>query len=277
MQHKRKKNALILIDVQNSFCDPIGELFVDGAVEDSQRTADFIRKNISEIDLIGLTFDSHEVVDISHPAWWRKADGTRIDPFTLITLEDIDNGVYFANKDPHRSRAYVSDLEANGEFPHFIWPNHCIVGSNGWSIQNDIREALEEWQYETMESLHKVTKGSNPYTEHFGAFRANVPMKGDPSTQPNTAFLSMLSEFENVYLCGQARDYCVANTLKQTLEIAPQLASKIIVMEDCMSNVNASQDVLDRAQEIYDDAKKAGVRFTTSVKAEINSNSKATA
>jgi nicotinamidase-related amidase len=97
-------------------------------------------------------------------------------------------------------------------------------------------------------------------------------MEDDQSTQANTRFLSLLSEFENVYLCGQARDYCVVNTLKQALEIAPQLASNIIVLDDCMSSVNASPEVMGRAQKIYDDAKSAGVRFTTSIEAEINSS-----
>jgi hypothetical protein len=55
------------------------------------------------------------------------------------------------------------------------------------------------------------------------------------------------------------------------LEIAPQLASKIIVLDDCMSSVGTVPEVMDRAQSIYDDAKAAGVRFTTSVDAEINS------
>lgn len=269
--NKRKKNAVVIIDAQKDFCDPDGALFVQGAVEDSQRTADFILKNNDEIDLIAMTFDSHDVLDISHPAWWRDANGNAINPFTMITLSDIDNGTYSANKDPKRSRDYVRDLESNGEFPHFIWPVHCVVGSTGWSIQDDIRQAVEAWELNHKTWKQKVTKGSNPYTEHFGAFRANVPMEGDQSTQANTRFLSLLSEFDNVYLCGQARDYCVVNTLKQALEIVPNLASKIIILEDCMSNVNASPEVMDRAQKIYDDAKAAGVRFTTSVDAEINS------
>jgi|TARA_R110000851_G_scaffold145114_5_gene284456 nicotinamidase/pyrazinamidase len=269
---KRNKNALVLIDCQKSFCDPDGALFVQGAVEDSQRTSDFILRNSNEIDLVAMTFDSHDVLDISHPAWWRKANGDSIDPYTTVTLADIDNGVYFANKDPKRSRDYVQSLEANGEFPHFIWPEHCVVGRTGWAIQDDIRQAVESWELEHKTWKQKVTKGSNPYTEHFGAFRANVPMEDDQSTQANTRFLSLLSEFENVYLCGQARDYCVVNTLKQALEIAPQLASNIIVLDDCMSSVNASPEVMGRAQKIYDDAKSAGVRFTTSIEAEINSS-----
>jgi len=267
---KRKKNALVIIDAQKDFCDPDGALFVTGAVEDSQRTADFILRNSDEIDLIAMTLDSHDVMDISHPAWWKQANGDSINPFTMITLADIDNGVYFANKDPKRSRDYVQNLEANGEFPHFIWPEHCVVGRTGWSLQDDIRQAVESWELEHKTWKQKVAKGSNPYTEHFGAFRANVPMEGDQSTQANTRFLSLLSEFENVYLCGQARDYCVVNTLKQALEIAPQLASKIIVLDDCMSSVGTVPEVMDRAQSIYDDAKAAGVRFTTSVDAETN-------
>ena len=270
MSNKQKRNALVLIDCQRDFCDPDGALFVTGAVEDSQRTADFITNNIDKIDSISMTLDSHAVLDISHPSWWLKRDGTTVDPFTPISLSEIDNGDYTPALDPKRSRDYVASLESDGEFPHFIWPEHCIVERKGWGVQDDIRNAVEAWEMHHKTWKKKVTKGTNPYTEHFGAFRANVPYSWDNSTQANTPFLNLLSEFENVYLCGQARDYCVVNTLKQALEIAPQLASKINVLEDCMSNVGASQDVLDRAQQIYDDAKKAGVRFTTSVQADIN-------
>ena len=51
-----RKNALLLIDVQNDFCDPNGALFVPGAEEDSKRTAEFIENILTRVTLPGACF-----------------------------------------------------------------------------------------------------------------------------------------------------------------------------------------------------------------------------
>ena len=79
----RKKNALILIDVQYDFTNPKGALFVPGAVEDCKRTANFILNNVDEIDYMATTLDSHILNDIAHPSFWMDKDGNQPNPFTL--------------------------------------------------------------------------------------------------------------------------------------------------------------------------------------------------
>ena len=64
---KRKKNLLIVIDMQNDFCLPDGALYVPGAEDDIQRVKNFIDRNYRMIDHIVLTQDNHQVIDISHP------------------------------------------------------------------------------------------------------------------------------------------------------------------------------------------------------------------
>src|SRR5215472_15824712 len=46
--------CLLLVDPQNTFCTPGFELFVNGAVEDSQRLCEFIYHNLREISAIVL-------------------------------------------------------------------------------------------------------------------------------------------------------------------------------------------------------------------------------
>lgn len=263
----KKENALIIIDAQVDFTDPKGALYVAGANEDVKRIAAFILTNQDKLDHIALTLDSHRVVDISHPAWWADANGAEVKPFTPISLADIDSGKYYSTKDPKWSREYVEKLEQEGEFGHFIWPEHCIIGTNGHAISPVVIQAVHAWERKRggSQGAEYVTKGTNPYTEHFGAFQAQVPMSTDPNSQPNLGLLKKLASFENTYLCGQARNFCVVNSLKQILNIAPDLAKKLVVLEDCMSDVPSMPDAVGAMTDaIFDRARGMGVRFATS-------------
>lgn len=264
----RKKNALILIDVQYDFTNPNGALFVDGAVEDCQRTADFILKNLNEIDYVATTLDSHQVNDIAHPSFWSDKDGKNPNPFTVITAQNVRDGVWTPRfTTVNKALEYLDALEKEGEFPHVIWPTHCLIASEGHAIDATVFKALVKYQ-QSGRACQFVTKGTHPMTEHFGAFMAQVPIPGRPETELNMGLLKTLSEYENVYLAGQAKSHCVATTLKQALKYLPELAKKIIVLEDCMSNVAGGPapgvTFAELAQPIYDDAKKAGVRFAVS-------------
>ena len=70
---KSTKVHLVIIDPQNDFMDsPQSALPVAGANADMDRLAEFIRTNGKKLEDIHVTLDSHQVVDIAHPAWWRK-------------------------------------------------------------------------------------------------------------------------------------------------------------------------------------------------------------
>src|SRR5262245_28406227 len=64
------KIALLLIDVQNTFCLPSFELPVQGAVEDCRRTAEFIYRNLAVLTSVHFTLDTHKVMQIFHPMYW---------------------------------------------------------------------------------------------------------------------------------------------------------------------------------------------------------------
>ncbi|HWU41949.1 MAG TPA: hypothetical protein VN132_00885, partial [Bdellovibrio sp.] len=108
---------------------------------------------------------------------------------------------------------------------------------------------------------HVVTKGTYPLTEHFGIFRANVPVADRPETQLNRDLIDTLGKYDQVFLAGEAKSHCVANSLKQAMEEAPDLACKFIILEDCMSNVTGLGHLGD---PIYAKAKSMGIRFAKS-------------
>src|SRR5688572_9872888 len=259
-----KKSALLVIDAQNDFHDiPGAALAVTGATKDTERIAEFIEK--VNPSTIFSSIDSHYSLDISHPSWWVDHKGNMVNPLTMIFADDIKNGKYTPVIDPTRSLKYVEALEANGEFKHFIWPEHCLIGSEGQALHPVYSKAINQWMSKNKRWVNYINKGINPYTEHFGIFRANVPLNEDPATQVNQGIFQVLNNHDVVYLAGQAQTHCVANSLKQMLQISPQLASKLVVLTDCMSPVlGLPQDFYDYVDSIYKDAEKQGVTMAKS-------------
>lgn len=253
-----KKNALLIIDPQNSFCNPAGSLYVPGADADMKRLADWTSCNAAHIDFIGITLDLHQPNDIAHPSFWQDKDGNNPPPFTTITAADVEAGRWTPRFDPPRCLQYLRALEAQGEFPHVIWPPHCIIGSEGAAIYDPLMQAIQQWTNQGR-FYQTVAKGTFPFTEHFGAFMAQIPDPERPETQLNVALLKTLESFANVYLAGEARSHCVANSLKQAMSEAPALASRLIILDDAMSDVPGFESL---ALPIYDQARKMGVRFS---------------
>jgi len=274
----KKEVAAFCIDFQNDFNDispnklPKDEngfpmyspaLPVQGAVEDIKRFVDWATRNLDKITSFYFTQDSHHRNDIAHPQWWQDAQGNIVKPFTAISYADILAGKYIPRRHMKQSKEYVKALEDQGEFGHFIWPEHCIMGTWGHNFHDEINNFIETINLKGIWP-NIITKGSNPFTEHFGAFRANIPHAQDPSTSLDFNLLNALMSMDEVIIAGEARSHCVANSLKQLVEEVPALAPKLVILEDCMSDVpNLPAAFYDQVQKIYDDAKAKGVRFVT--------------
>jgi len=85
--------ALLIIDPQVDFHPPSGSLAVPGADHDAERVAALIEKNISSIDAIFVTLDSHHALHIGHPLFWKDgATGEHPAPMTFISAEDVKAG-----------------------------------------------------------------------------------------------------------------------------------------------------------------------------------------
>jgi len=263
-----KKIAVLIIDGQNDFCKPTGALSVPGADKDMERLASFITRNKSKIGYIGLTQDSHMVIDISHPAFWQDKEGKFPNPFTIISVEDVKSGIWTPRFYPQAALKYLEDLATQGEFPHCIWPVHCVDGSEGAAIFPVLMDAVKDWS--TSECLfHKIVKkGVHPLTEHFGVFQANIPIPGEDGTQFNDRLAKILNDYDVVYFAGEAKTHCTATSLKQAMKFDEALAKKFVILEDCMSPVPgevAPGVTFEKlAQPIYDEAKALGIKFVKS-------------
>ncbi len=236
-----KKTHLLIIDPQNDFCDIAGAaLPVAGANADMQRLAAFVDAHAARLDDIHVTLDSHNPVDIAHASWWVDSLGNPPVPFTVISQDDVIAGKWRARHPDAqaRSAAYVRQLSQAGRYALLIWPEHCLIGSWGHNIQVDLMGALNRWARSRMEIVDYVTKGSNPFTEHYSAVQAEVPDAADPSTLVNTRFIDTLARADQILIAGEALSHCVANTVRDiAANFGDDNVRKLVLLGDCSSSV----------------------------------------
>ena len=232
---------LVSIDCQNDFTDPNGSLYVHGGEQNAGRTAKMIERLINKISDITTTMDSHNIVDISHPVWFVDAHGKHPAPFTMITLADLESGKWRTTQigAMKRTKAYLAALEATGRYPHVIWPEHCLIGDEGHNLHPTIAGAVHEWERKRYAVKNAVTKGSNPWTEHFSAVQAEVPDPEDPSTQVNRALVETLERADMILWTGEALSHCLANTFRDVVKnfSNADYVKKMVLLTDATSPV----------------------------------------
>lgn len=233
------QNCLLIIDPQYDFCDPAGALFVPGANKDMERLSDFITKQSPMLDDIQITLDSHHYVHVAHPCSWKDGKGKHPDPFTLISRADVESGKWMAFNPGFKERyfEYVTTLEEHGRYVLCIWPPHCLIGSPGAAVYEPVFKALLLWEQQYA-VVGKTTKGSNLFTEHYSAVKADVEDPEDETTRLNTRLVDLLKNYDNIFITGEALSHCVANTIRDIAdEFSDNEVGKFTLLEDCSSNV----------------------------------------
>lgn len=245
---------LLIIDPQNDFCDlpasycpadPHGgsvvpSLPVTGAHADMQRLAAMIDAGRAGLSAITVTLDSHQHLDIAHPTFWQDASGAPIAAFTQICAADLRDGRFLPRNAKARERvqAYLDALEAAGRYAHMVWPVHCEIGTWGHNIHHDLRLACNRWEEASCGIVAKVSKGENPWTEHYSAMIAEVPDQDDAHTQFNADLLRKLRAADRVFIAGEAGSHCVKATTEHIIEIWPATElGRLVLIEDCISAV----------------------------------------
>ena len=263
---------LVIVDPQNDFCDlPGAALPIPGANADMKRLAAFINRVGCKLKAIHVTLDSHHLIDIAHPAWWMDQNGQKPNPFTIISVADIEASIWTVRNPAFRSRTlqYARDLESTPDhYKICVWPPHCLIGTWGHNVHAGLNDALQKWSEEEDAIVDYMMKGTNPWTEHYGVLMAEVPDPNDPSTGLNTAFLNRLAEADIVLLAGEASSHCVLKTVKQIAgNIGVQHLKKFHLLRDCMSPVPAlpgGPDFPKIAEAFLQDMKSQGMSITTS-------------
>ncbi|MFP5393669.1 MAG: cysteine hydrolase [Gammaproteobacteria bacterium] len=265
---KRELHVLV-IDPQNDFCDlpesylPIDgdsalspALPVPGAHADMLRVARLIREAGAGLTAVTVTLDTHYRLDIAHPTFWTDGQGGEVAPFTEITAAQVRAGQYLPREREHTGRtlAYLDELESAGRYRLMVWPVHCEIGSWGQQVHADVQAALEAWEHATDRRVERVTKGANPWTEHYSAIQAEVPLHEDAATQLNRTLIAALAASDEVFIVGEAGSHCVRATTEHLAEHFPQdQLSKLVLLTDCMSPVSG----FEAQQQAFLDAMRA--------------------
>jgi nicotinamidase-related amidase len=257
----RTRIHLLLVDVQRDFCFPEGALYVGGrsgrgALEDSDRIARFVYRNLGRLTEIGCTLDTHFPHQIFFPAFWLDREGRPLRPHREITTEEVRSGA--VGPDPalagwvcggdlawlrRQVEFYCAELERAGKYRLYLWPPHCLLGGDGHALAGVVQEArlFHAFVRGAQDALH--VKGGHPLTENYSVLAPEVLARwdGGPLAERNAPLVRALLEADAVVVAGQAASHCVKSTLEDLLgEIRSRdaaLAGKVYVLRDCMSAV----------------------------------------
>lgn len=252
--------SLLLVDVQNTFCIPDFELYVGGvsgtgAVDDNRRLCEFIYRNLDAITETCPTMDTHQAFQIFHSIFLVNDNGDHPPPFTLITKEDIETGVWRFNRQLAASlrikdaygqaflRHYADALKNGEKYDLTIWPYHAMLGGIGHALVSSIEEAVFFHSIARSNQPDFQIKGDNPFTENYSVLSPEVMSGpgGERIADKNIGLIQKLLDFDAVIIAGQAKSHCVAWTiddlLTEIMTTDKTLTEKIYLLEDCSSPV----------------------------------------
>ncbi|MFQ5649944.1 MAG: isochorismatase [bacterium] len=285
----RMRICLMLVDVQNTFCIPGYELFVGGrsgigAVEDNRRLCEFIYRNLDCISEMCPTLDTHQALQIFHSIFLVDKNGEHPPPFTLVSVEDVQEGRWRFNPELSQSldvdkkygqrllEHYVQKLHQGGKYDLTIWPYHAMLGGIGHAVVSAVEEAIFFHSIARYAQPDYQIKGNNPLTENYSVLSPEVVDDHEGSTiaHRNTAFVQKLLQFDAVIIAGQAKSHCIAWTIDDLLKSIQmsdiRLAQRVYLLEDCMSSVVIPEviDYTETADQAFERFAAAGMHIVKS-------------
>ena len=288
-QKDARRISLLLVDLQNTFCHPDFELYVGGrsgtgAVDDNRRLCQFIYRNLDVFTEICPTMDTHQAGQIFHSIFLVNREGHHPEPYTTISLQDIEDGNWQFNtalgpglnlsgeEGQRYVEHYARELASRGKYELTIWPYHAMLGGIGHALVSAVEEAIFFHGICRLSQPDFQVKGRNPLTENYSVLRPEITVgpDGHRIDAKNLRFIQKLLNFDAVIIAGQAKSHCVAWTIEDLLaEIqatGQPLSEKVYLLEDCTSPV-VIPDVIDyteQADRVFDKFADAGMHLVKS-------------
>ncbi|MFL5972520.1 MAG: isochorismatase [Gaiellaceae bacterium] len=280
--------CVVAVDVQNTFCIPGFELFVagrsgNGAVDDNRRLCEFLYRNLGAITAIIPTLDTHRATQIFHAAWLIDEEGRHPEPYTLVSVEDVESGRWKVNPPVVESTGieadyaqrqlldYTQKLAESGKYNLTIWPYHGMLGGIGHALVSAVEEAIFFHTIARASQPSFQVKGDNPLTEHYSMFGPEITTGPDGGTIAgmNELLIEQLSLYDAIVVAGQAKSHCVAWTIDDLLEGDDEreraLAPRTYLLEDCTSPVVVpGMDYTAEADAAFDRFAAAGMHVVRS-------------
>ncbi|HVX23872.1 MAG TPA: hypothetical protein VG992_00820 [Candidatus Saccharimonadales bacterium] len=289
----RTKVGMLVIDAQNTFCHPKGELYVaghsgTGAVDDSRRLVEFGYRNLGLISAFDCTLDTHRAFAVFHPSFLVNAQGEHPAPFTTVTHQEVQDGVWQPSlfmtsalgislmaAQQHLAH-YTAQLEQAGRYALTVWPYHGMLGDKGHCLVSGLAELANFHGLARGAQPGFEVKGTHPLVENYSVLGPEVTALFNGAPVPrNTAFIDKLLRYDALIIAGQAKSHCVAWTIDDLLRdiVAqdPQLARKVYLLEDCTTPIVVKDpaggviyDYGPEADAAFDKFKSAGMHVVQS-------------
>jgi len=258
--HDAFKVCLIAVDVQNTFCIPGFELYVGGrsgtgAVDDTRRLCEFVYRNLGNLTQIVPTMDTHQAAQIFHSLFLINARGEHPAPYTQVSAEQVERGVWQFNPAIAASLGisveygrrhlehYTRQLRKSGKYELTIWPYHAMLGGIGHALVSAFEEAVFFHSVARSSQPDFHVKGDESLTEHYSVLGPEVQtgFDGKSLAPKNDTLFKTLETFDAVIIAGEAKSHCVAWTIADLLNDIlvhdHTLAEKVYLLEDCTSAV----------------------------------------
>jgi nicotinamidase-related amidase len=275
-----------------------GSLYVEGAGKEAVRVKTMIEDHLDAWNKIHATLDGHDRNDGSHNIHWKDRLGNIVDPYTIVTFDDVKAltytpgfrfGVIDGKAVPAREWAlyYTEQLAERGRAPLCLWPVHCQKNTWGALIYQPLAEAYDKWCDHTGGWIDFISKGGWPWTEHYSGLVADVPDSTRLETQMNTTVVNDCAGAKWVVWLGWAGSHCLPWTARDGVnffnpteeEVKAALAAglpepkndfilKCIFIEDAMAPVpnppfpNAP-DFEQNRRDFLDEMDKRGAKIST--------------
>jgi nicotinamidase-related amidase len=283
----RPRVHLLLVDLQKDFCFPDGALYVGGrsgrgAMDDLARVTAFVYRNLGVLSEVTCTLDTHLPYQIFFASFWEDADGRALQPYREVTSAQVEAGdarpargieAWLSEGDAERLRAYAlhytRELERTGRYALYLWPPHCLLGSDGHALAGVVQEARLFHAFARRAPNRIEVKGENPLTENYSVLSPEVTTRQDGTALPgaarNSALVRRLLAEDAVVVAGEAASHCVRATVEDLLgEIGladPSLEGRVWLLRDCMSSVAVPDGAGGFAADYTDQAEAALERF----------------
>lgn len=246
-----ERNLLLVFNTQQDYMD-LGNVPVLGSTEAIRELCSWIKVEASKITDILIFLNSHGPCDLPLPTAWVDRSNKIVDPLTTITAQSVKSGYYvpqYISKDIAVS--YLDKLEELGS-SLVINPKHCLEGSPGSSIPQDLVDALESWSRKN-NGKHWIIRKFNQ-----GLDREYIsPFRDTTHSQTGSDLLNNIfsEQFDKIFIAGLPKDRCISEVLGDIRDIRGNEDFKRIVLLDfAMVSINKKAKSLD----IFTEAIKLG-------------------
>lgn len=270
LRPKRFDTLLISVDILNDFHalrDPEGiwtpALPVDKSVYDLERLLVWGYRNAESIDGVMNLRDKHQrdYWHIFASKWWSDPQGKHPDLFTEITLEDVRAIRWQPTVELALTPRVMKKVKKIT-----IWPEHCLEGSIGARLVPAYQEFITYLRQGRGVKVINVYKGKPEWVEFYGGFWPNVILPEMPEVGVNHKTLAELPNYKRIVVTGQARDYCVIETLMQIYVYFAargdgRFLERVYFLDDCSSSVGDGIEAEERLRFL---AKYGGLNIVRS-------------